>query len=324
MKFPPLHLGLIPDHLLDEYGHVPVLKDELLHNMHEVLKWTLALRKSGVEKGRVVVSLLPADLQWIIIDTALMRCGAIHVPFHAPHDISLATEYFRNFLFVANDAFRNDPALHGLNVLYTSTLYSAVEGVNPALIQGTAEADVKPGDIATVVFSCDNDSVVKPFAITHENLVVTGHHSRSVLTLNPGEIYLSLLPFSKVYGRSSLLCHILHGCSIHCADHIQLPSRLIKTSKASSVAIVPSLLQYPVKVDKDLSPWINGRSLITIDELPPEALQAVFGQNLKVLICGGSMIPHSLIEKFSLRNVPLMEGYGLTQTTGVFTVNTPS
>lgn len=185
-------------------------------------------------------------------------------------------------------------------------------------------AEVSPSDIAMIIFTCNSNSEVKPYAISHQNLISTAVQAGKELPLEPGEVYLSLLPFSKIYGRVCLMTFQLRGCLIECAENLLLPSRLIKASGAASVALVPSLLQYPVKVDAELQSYIKERTLTPLANVPKEALKAVFGNKIKLLICGGSMLSEDLISKFENSPVSLMEGYGLTQTTGVFTLNTHS
>lgn len=320
----PLHAGLTADFITARFADFPLLAAENNALLEKVRRITAWLRRQGVRKKSLIISLFPPDKTWIALDIAILRCGAIHVPFHNAEEVSSATGYFEKYFFIVHPDLKCETDTKGNPIISTDLPdeflkhFSAEESVE------NKDASVNPSDPAEIIFSYYSDSEIKPFAISHENIIKTAVAAGKELPLTPGDKYLSLLPFSKIYGRVSLLAHQLLGCSIECSQQMLLPSRLIKVSKAASVAVVPSMLQYPVKLDGVGSQWLKGRSLATLDELPPEAFRHVFGDSLKILICGGTMISSVLLEKFEASSLTLLEGYGLTQTTGVFTLNTVS
>jgi len=319
MKLPPVQLGLIPEFLVEQFNdstHTKLLE--------KVLLWTAMLRSKGIHKGSTVITLLPADAEWIALDLAIMRCGAIHVPFHNAADVLPAIGFFKEFALIVNPGLVNDTALKGVSFFNSAELSASMKSEWKKQNKLNDAENVTASDTAMIIFTYNSDSRIAPFALSHENLMETAIHSGAALPLIPGDIYLSLLPFSKIYGRVSLLAHQLRGCDIHFGDQMLLPARMIKKSGAASVSVVPSLLQYPIRVDAEMAPYASGHTVTSLHELPAEALKAVFGDPLKVLICGGSMITDSILKKFDNSAIPLMEGYGLTQTSGVFTLNTKS
>lgn len=322
MNAMPLHAGLTADFLATRFAGVPVVAAEnktLLENVRRITAW---LRQLGVCRSSLVITLFPPDKTWIALDIAILRCGAIHIPFHIPEKVPLATEYFEKYFLLVHPNIKFEPGTKGNQMITADLSDDCLKKFSAEMSNENEAASVCPSDPAEIIFSYNNDSVIKPFAISHENLVKTAVAAGKELPLISGDKYLSLLPFSKIYGRVSLLTHQLLGCSIDCSQQMLLPSRLIKVSKAASVAVVPSMLQYPVKVDGACTEQLKGRALATLDELPSEAIRQVFGDALKIIICGGSMISPDLLKKFETGSLQLVEGYGLTQTTGVFTLNT--
>lgn len=320
----PLHASLVADFIAIEFADIPQVATENTLLLKKVLRITSWLRLQGVKKNSLIVSLFPPDKNWIALDMAILRCGAIHVPFHMADEISLATEYFEQYLFIVHRDIKYQTDTKANQIIVTDLSDDFFQDSDIHNSTDNKAVEVDPHHPAEIIFSYHRDCGPKPFVISHDNLLKTAVAAGKELPLTPGDKYLSLLPFSKIYGRVSLLTHQLLGCIIECPQQILLPSRLIKVSKAASVAVVPSMLQYPVKVDGACSQLLKGRSLATLDELPPEAIRPVLGDTLKIIICGGAMIPSDLLQKFEAASLPLMEGYGLTQTTGVFTLNTVS
>jgi len=324
MKLPPLHAGLIPEFLLDEYGAADSLATDLKSFLDAVTRWTAVLRSDQIEPGTLVISLLKSDAEWIIVDTAFMRCGAVHVPFHHEADVRAAMDYFDNYRLLLDETLVEDRSFFPSDSWWMSDLRTSCSRHLKPDKTLTYAAEVLPDSPAMVVFTYDNHGQEQPFVITHANLIETAFAAGIELPLQPGDVYLSMLPLSKMYGRISLLTHQIRGCRIQFAGQMLLPATIIQQSRAASVAVVPAHLQYPVKVHAGLKKYIPNRSHVYLKDLPAEALCEVFGKELRMLICGGAMLPSYLSDLFHESDIFLAEGYGLTQTTGVFSMNTPA
>jgi len=324
MKRPPLHAGLIPEFLLNEYGAVDTLAQELKSFHDAVLQWTAIFRMNQIVPGTLVISLLKSYAEWMAIDTALLRCGSVHVPFQHYAEVRKAMQYFDDYKLLLDDSLIENKSLFPSDIWWMSDLRTSCSRHLKPDITLTYAADISPDSPAMVVFTYDNHGTEQPFVITHSNLIETAFAAGIELPLQPGDVYLSMLPLSKMYGRISLMTHQLRGCRLQFAGQMLLPASIIQQSNAASVAVVPAHLQYPVKVYAGLKKYIPNRSHVYLNDLPSEAFSEVFGKELRMLICGGAMLPAYLSDLFHQSNIFLAEGYGLTQTTGVFTMNTPA
>ena len=323
MKQLPLHAGLIPEFLLDEYGSVESLTSELNAYLDAVLRWTAVFRSKHIESGTLVISLLKPDAEWMAVDTALMRCGAVHVPLQYEADVHTAMQFFNKCRLLLDDSFIENKNIFPSDSWWMEDLRTSCSLHLKPDSALTYPAEILPGSTAMVVFTYDNQGIEQPIAITHANLIETAFAAGIELPLQPGDVYLSILPLSKMFGKISLLTHQLRGCRIQFADQMLLPASIIQQSKAASVAVVPAHLQYPVKVHAGLKKFVPNRSHVYLKDLPSEALPDVFGKELRIVICGGSILPLYLTDLFHESKISLIEGYGMTQTTAALTLNTP-
>ena len=168
------------------------------------------------------------------------------------------------------------------------------------------QASISPDDLALLQYTGGTTGRPKGAMLTHANLSV---NAQQVVAINPfdkpeEEVFMGALPFFHVFANTALLNHaVASGASIAMVPRFEAGQVLqtIAKHKATGFPGVPTmfqaLLDHPDLAKTDLS-------------------------SLKVCISGGAPMPAPVHDKFEkVTGVRLVEGYGLTESSGVVSAN---
>ena len=168
------------------------------------------------------------------------------------------------------------------------------------------EVAIEPGDLALLQYTGGTTGVPKGAMLTHANLSI---NARQVTAINPfanpeTEVFMGALPFFHVFANTALLNHaVASGASIAMVPRFEAGQVLatIQRYRATGFPGVPTMFQ------------------ALLDH--PDFGRTNFS-SLKVCISGGAPMPAPVHAKFEeLSGVRLVEGYGLTESSGVVSVN---
>jgi long-chain acyl-CoA synthetase len=203
--------------------------------------------------------------------------------------------------------------------------------------------------LATIIYTSGTTAMPKGVMLTHKNLIVA---SKNAMTSIPETVELqrtlSLLPVSHIFERLMLYLYQYRGVVIYFAENIQTVANDMQEVKPHIMSIVPRLLEkihdkiiekglelsgikrylvgWALKLGYDYKPdGQNGpkyeRKLARARKLVFKKWRAVFGGELKIIICGGSKLQPKIARVFSATGINILEGYALTETSGVGAVN---
>jgi long-chain acyl-CoA synthetase len=190
----------------------------------------------------------------------------------------------------------------------------------------------------------------KGVMLTHENLsgdALAAFAAMPGLEKGARETVLSFLPLTHVFARVMLYGHLCYGHTLY----FSTPQRVVKHLRVIQPTIlstVPRLLekvyqkiqergrQIPrfkqvilewaislaQRYELNRQPhWLYALKLKLADQLVYRQWRAGFGGRLKYLLCGGAALNAELATVFSAAGIPVLQGYGLTQTSAVLCVN---
>ena len=210
-----------------------------------------------------------------------------------------------------------------------------------------AHAAVTPDSIATIVYTSGTTGRPKGVVLTHRNIVSNVHNALAVLRFPTLGRLLSILPSWHMFERIIEYVAITRGCSIVYTDQRRLKADM-EHERPHIVAFVPRVWErlaagVQAKFDK-LPSWkrrlIGGlqrlglhlargkgkpnRALAWLHAKLSRKLLAplwkAFGGRLMLGVSGGGALPES-VDRFLLSvGVPLLNGYGLTETSPVLNV----
>jgi long-chain acyl-CoA synthetase len=209
--------------------------------------------------------------------------------------------------------------------------------------------NVKPEDLATIIYTSGTTGKPKGVMLSHNNIVSNVLDSSPRIPFEEGtSIALSFLPICHVFERVILYIYQYYSVSIYFAESIEKLSDNIKEVKPNVFSVVPRLLEkvYDKIIAKgdDLSGikkklffwaidlglryepygangWWYEFQLSIARKLIFSKWQEGLGGRLVVMVSGSAALQHRLIRIFAAAGMPVMEGYGLTETSPVIAVN---
>lgn len=208
---------------------------------------------------------------------------------------------------------------------------------------------IKEDDLATIIYTSGTTGRPKGVMLSHKNIVSNVVASGDVLAQIPIEnkIAFSFLPLNHIFEKMCTYIYLFYGFSISYAESVDSIGANIREVKPYIFTAVPRLLEkiferimaegqklsgakrkiflWSVKVAEEFelsgtSPWYNIKLAIA-DKLVFSKWRAAIGGNLKAIVLGSSACPLKLEKIFTAAKMAILEGYGLTETSPVISVN---
>jgi len=210
---------------------------------------------------------------------------------------------------------------------------------------------IQPNDLATLIYTSGTTGKPKGVMLSHHNLVSNVLDSTSRIPLKHGAAKaLSFLPVCHVFERIILYLYQYCGIEIYFAESPETISDNLKELKPDVMTAVPrlyekvydkiiakgedlkgikkSLFFWAVNLGLKFKPygangWWYEFQLKIARKLIFSKWKEALGGNIKILVSGSAALQTRLIRVFSAAGMPILEGYGLTETSPVVSVNCP-
>ena len=322
--------------LLEKRGDsfAPITWNELDRRVHHTA--VVFVDNLGVAPGDRVVQIAENRSDWFVTDMAILLARAVHVPLHA----TLAAEQLAaqivdsgakvvvlsgarqvatlaavanslpdDVRFYSHDACNESQDRIG--PAHVEHLGPLIESANANATDECGEPD--PHDMATILYTSGTTGEPKGVMLSHRNLLGNAVATLDVFAMHEDDLRLSFLPWSHIFARTcGLYTWIASGATLAIAE-----SR--EQIVANCQELRPTLLNgVPYFFDKLLRALTEAG---VAEE--PGSLLALFGGRMRICCTGGAALPRHVAEWFGRQNVPIIEGYGLTETSPVITVGRP-
>jgi len=204
-------------------------------------------------------------------------------------------------------------------------------------------------DLATLIYTSGTTGRPKGVMLSHQNIVSDVLMSAPRVPLRAGDTRgLSFLPVCHIFERMILYLYQYYGISIYFAESIEKMSDNLKEVKPHVMTAVPRLLEkvydkiYAKGADltgikKKLFFWAIDLGLVyepygangwwyefqlkIARKLIFSKWQEGLGGELELMVSGSAALQPRLTRVFAAAGIPIMEGYGLTETSPVISVN---
>jgi long-chain acyl-CoA synthetase len=208
---------------------------------------------------------------------------------------------------------------------------------------------ITPDDIATLIYTSGTTGTSKGVMLSHGNLSTCAVMASSQTKWTPDDVYLSFLPLSHVTARHVDYVCYLEGVSLaYCAVFDQLP-QMLQEVRPSIIVAVPRVYekirqeaerragrglkrkifdwalhvgqQHMQEIARDETPTSTAWKLA--NKLVYSKIRQGFGGRSQAYFSGGAPLGKDMAEWFCAMGIPVMEGYGLTETSPTLSVNRP-
>ena len=207
---------------------------------------------------------------------------------------------------------------------------------------------VKPEDLATLIYTSGTTGRPKGVMLTHWNLVSNTLASKARVPFEYGATALSFLPICHIFERIILYIYMYCGISVYFAEGLDKIGENLKEVHPNTMSVVPRLLEklydkiiakgteltglkkslffWAVKLGLKFEPyeangWWYEKKLGLARKLIFTKWKDALGGNLEVMVSGSAALQPRLARVFGAAGMPVMEGYGLTETSPVISVS---
>ncbi len=207
---------------------------------------------------------------------------------------------------------------------------------------------VNSEDLATLIYTSGTTGNPKGVMLSHKNIVSNVLASAVRLPCKKNSIALSFLPLCHIFERMLIYMYAYKCVNVHYAESMETIGDNMKEIKPDVFTAVPRLLEKVYDkivakgseltgIKKSLFFWAvslgevyepYGRNGAWYEFKLKIARKVIFskwqealGGNVKIAACGSAALSPRLARIFNAAGIPIMEGYGLTETSPVISVN---
>lgn len=276
------------------------------------------LRALGVQPGDRAAQVSENRYEWILVDLALHQLGAVHVPIHVTLSGEQIAEQIAasgsHVVFVSRaellEKFSGQLS-HGERILVhdeqdyrdAKPPLGTLAGPQPPV------SSPQPKDLATILFTSGTTGRPRGVMLSQRNLAWNAATTSDMHGNTPDQIRINILPFSHIYARTcDLYTWVYRGSRLVLAESRETLVRdcqLVHSTVLNGVPYVYERLAERVRASG-------------------APLAAVLGGKMKQLTCGGAAIAPEVEAWYESQGLPLLPGYGLTESSPVISVSTPA
>ncbi len=224
-----------------------------------------------------------------------------------------------------------------------------LEAEQPDLIDHIAHA-IKSDDLATIIYTSGTTGEPKGVMLTHSNLTSNLIDSSGHFSFAKDDSALSVLPLSHVLERVAMYMYLYHGMAVYFGESLEAIGQNLREMKPTIFVGVPrifekilarvkeksaekgklnlAVLNWAVTVGKEWARLATRHQKIPTflelkhrfaDKLIFAKLRNALGGRIRLLISGGAALPEELALTYIGAGLPIVQGYGLTETSPVIT-----
>jgi len=210
------------------------------------------------------------------------------------------------------------------------------------------KARIKPDDLLTLIYTSGTTGTPKGVMLTHNNLISNVTAAQPVCPVTNEHKVLSFLPLSHIFERMLTYLYLYVGAGIYYAESLDTIGENLKEVQPFAFSTVPRLLEkvydkivakgeeltgikrklffwalalgHKYELDGKNGAWYEFQLKIA-NKLIFSKWREALGGNVGVIVSGAAALQPRLARVFTAAQINVLEGYGLTETSPVITVN---
>jgi long-chain acyl-CoA synthetase len=288
---------------------------------------------SGIKPGDRVGLVSENRIEWRLADLGILAAGAVTVSPHAalasPQLLFELADSGVRWLFVsgrtmvsAAEAAKQLPALEGIvafDQVYGTPSWDGFLARGTTAASGeqerfdTLQEQRSPDDLCCILYTSGTTGKPKGVMLTHGNILF---NCEAIQRTHPRQIeglVLSWLPLSHIFGRT--VDHYLNlalGATVALADSPETVIANCMELRPHYLASVPRLYEKVLAATRSAEASVSSAKL-----------HAAFGGSIRWLTSGGAPLPAAVQSAYQEADLPIFQGYGLTETSPVISFNGP-
>ena len=210
----------------------------------------------------------------------------------------------------------------------------------------------KPSDLLTLVYTSGTTGDPKGAMLTHGNLVSNVLAAEAAVPLSHHERALSFLPLPHIFERMASFFWIHIGAAIYYAENVNTVAANLLEVRPTVMASVPRIYEkiyakiydtvasgslikrlifhWAMQAGRQALPFLlrgqeppswKGAWYLAARRVVFEKIRQRTGGRLRVAVSGGAPLSGKIMEFFWIVGIPILEGYGLTETSPLITAN---
>lgn len=236
---------------------------------------------------------------------------------------------------------------HVNNAKHWKEVLNSADAATLAQVTSNAEK-IKGEDLATIIYTSGTTGTPKGVMLSHNNILSNVMACIPCLPAFDNMKALSFLPLNHIFERMISYFYLFRGISIYYAESLETIGDNLREVKPTMFTTVPRLLEKVYDrimskgaeltgLKKKLFYWAHDLAtryeinknmgfsynvqLSIANKLVFSKWREALGNNLRCIVSGGAAAQVRLIRIFTAAKIPILEGYGLTETSPVIAVN---
>ncbi|HEU4770312.1 MAG TPA: long-chain fatty acid--CoA ligase [Pyrinomonadaceae bacterium] len=245
--------------------------------------------------------------------------------------------------------FDEDRISEGLSLKELEDRGRELQQKEPELLDRLAH-EITADDLATIIYTSGTTGEPKGVMLTHSNLVTNLIDSTDHLSFGEPDVALSVLPLSHVFERQAMYMYLHQGMSVYFAESLLTIAPNLREVRPTILVGVPRIyekvyqriqeraaeagkfasmmLAWSVDVAREYAKYtLAHRPVPFLLKLKHRIAMkivfskwhAAFGGRMRLLLSGGAALPEDLAHIYIGAGLPIIQGYGLTETSPVIT-----
>ena len=312
----------------------------------------MSMMKLGAVNVSVYPTLTPKQIEFILND-AVVKFVIVSNQFNLRKLIKIFNDVptLKIIVIISEKGMSEDPRV----ISYSSVMKMGKEfdRINPGYLEQEMKKN-HPEDLITLIYTSGTTGNPKGVMLSHKNLVSNIKAATACIPFIPEDTILSFLPLCHSYERmagyySAMSC----GATIAYAESIDTVRENLIEVQPTVVTTVPRLFErfynrimkqiseettlkqgifnwaigvgktyMCARKNKVVSPSLSIQYKIA-DKLVFQKIRARTGRRIKFFISGGAALAPELGEFFEAVRIMILEGYGMTESSPVISVNRP-